>query len=229
MSRIIVYLGPSLSTEKARSILEADYRPPIRRGDLKKALNSGAGIIGIIDGTFFNDSPVAHKEILEVMKKGVTVVGGSSMGALRASELDVYGMIGVGRVYECYRSKRIEADDEVAVTFSPVTGEQLSEPLVNVRYQLKAAEKDGVITKQENESFISMAAGMHYPGRTYHNMIRTAVEKGVLSAEKAASLLKYINEKPRNLKAKDAVAVLEKIKELSSRATLSTRASLKNR
>jgi len=70
---------------------------------------------------------VAHKEILDVLKKGVTVVGGSSMGALRAAELDAFGMVGAGRIYECYRSGRIEADDEVAVTYNPVTGEQLSE------------------------------------------------------------------------------------------------------
>jgi TfuA protein len=216
MSKIIVYLGPSLSAEKARTILEADYRPPIRRGDLKKALKAGANIVGIIDGTFFNDSPVAHKEILEVMKKGVTVVGGSSMGALRASEMDVFGMVGVGRVYECYRSGRIEADDEVAVTFSPVTGEQLSEPLVNVRYQLKAVEKDGVITKEEKDAFLSMASGVHYPERTYSNMLRLAVEKGVLSAEKSAALAQYVEQRPLNLKAEDAVATLKKIKELST-------------
>jgi hypothetical protein len=223
MSKVIVYLGPSLPVEKAKAILEADYRPPIRRGDLKKALRSGAGIIGIIDGTFFNDSPVGHKEILDALKKGVTVVGGSSMGALRASELDVFGMIGVGRIYECYRTGRIEADDEVAVTYNPVTGEQLSEPLVNIRYQLKAAENDGVLTKQEKDALISIIAGMHYPDRTYSNIVKLAVEKGVLSEEKANSLAKYTGEKPLNLKAEDAVAVLEKIKDISSSSSPKSR------
>jgi len=216
MSKIIVYLGPSLPVEKAIAILEADYRPPIRRGDLKKAMRSGVDIIGIIDGTFFNDSPVGHKEILDVLKKGVTVVGGSSMGALRASELDIFGMVGVGRVYECYRSGRIEADDEVAVTYSPVTGEQLSEPLVNVRYQLKAAERDGIISNAEKDALVSMTAGMHYPDRTYQNMLRLAVDKGALSAKKAASLSVFIEKRPLNLKAEDAVAVLKKIKELAT-------------
>jgi len=223
MSKIIVYLGPSLPLEKAKAILEADYRPPIRRGDLKKALKDGAKIIGIIDGTFFNDSPVAHKEILEVLKKGVTVVGGSSMGALRASETDTFGMIGVGRVYECYRSGRIVADDEVAVTYSPVTGEQLSEPLVNVRYQLKVAETEGIISKNEKDSIVEMAAGMHYPDRTYPNMLKLAVEKGLIAGKNADLLAKYIGERPLNLKAEDAVAVLEKIKELSSPSSLKSR------
>jgi len=65
----------------------------------------------------------------------------------------------------------------VAVTYNPVTGEQLSEPLVNVRYQLKAAENDGILSKQEKDALISMAAGMHYPDRTYPRMVKLAVEK----------------------------------------------------
>jgi hypothetical protein len=221
MSRVIVYLGPSLPLDKARAILEADYRPPVRRGDLEKALKDGARIIGIIDGAFYNDSPVGHKEILDAMKKGVVVVGGSSMGALRASELDAFGMIGVGRIYECYRSGRLVADDEVAVTYNPMTGEQLSEPLVNVRYQLKAAELDGVITGEEKNALVSMAAGMYYPDRVYPAILKLAVEKNVLSAKKAAALLRYIEEKPLSLKAEDAIATLKKVKELSGRFTLS--------
>ena len=223
MSAIIIYLGPSLSPEQAKTILPADYRPPIKRGDLKKAVKDGAKIIGIIDGTFFSNSPVGHKEILAVLKKGITIVGGSSMGALRASELDVFGMIGVGRVYECYRSARIEADDEVAVTYSPVTGEQLSEPLVNVRYQLKAAERDGIITKGERAALLKMVADMYYPERIYRNIAAMAVEKGILGKDKASTLLKYIDERPLNLKAEDAVATLHKIKELAIPLSLKSR------
>jgi hypothetical protein len=221
--KIVVYLGPSLSLEKARAILDADYRPPVRRNDLKKALGDGARVIGIIDGTFFTRSPVSHKEILAALKKGVTVVGGSSMGALRASELDSFGMVGVGRIYECYRSGLIEADDEVAVTYNPVTGEQIAEPLVNVRYQLKAAERDGMVTKEERAALLSLAAGMHYPERIYPNIIGSAVNKKILSTEKAAALLKYIEERPLNLKAEDAVATLKKIRELANRGSPKSR------
>lgn len=214
--KVVVYLGPSLSPDKARAILAADYRPPIHRDDLRKALKDGATVIGIIDGAFFTKSPVGHKEILAAMKTGVTVVGGSSMGALRASELDVFGMVGAGRIYECYKDGRLVADDEVAVTYNPVTGEQMSEPLVNVRYQLKAAELEGVITKDERDGLIAMTAGMHYPERVYPNILKLAADKKILSPEKAAALAKYIGEKPLNLKAEDAIATLIKINELAS-------------
>lgn len=212
---IIVYLGPSLPVKRAREVLDAEYRPPICRGDLKNAMKDRPDIIGIIDGVFYNKTAVGHKEILAVLKKGIIVVGGSSMGALRASELDSFGMIGVGRVYECYKSGKIVADDEVAVTFNPVTGEQMSEPLVNIRYQLKAACSAGVITDSERVSLLDLASRMYYPERRYPDIALRATRDNILSAAKADELLQYINGNPLNLKAEDAVRTLEKIKELS--------------
>jgi len=90
--------------DEARSVLDADYRPPARRGDVLAAARDGADIICLIDGVFFQDSSVAHKEILEALQMGVRVIGASSMGALRAAEMDVYGMEGVGEIYRAYRS-----------------------------------------------------------------------------------------------------------------------------
>jgi len=138
------------------------------------------------------------------------------MGALRASELDVFGMVGVGRIYECYRSGRLVADDEVAVTYNPATGDQMSEPLVNIRYQLKAAEKDNIITEDDRTSLLAMIAGIHYPARVYARIVKLAEERKILSPEKAVALTKYVEEQPLNLKAEDAVATLKRIKEISS-------------
>jgi hypothetical protein len=212
---IVIYTGPSLSVEKARAILPgADYRPPIVRGDLDN-LPKSTKFVGIIDGVFYSESAIAHKEIIAVMKKGIKVYGGSSMGALRAAELAEFGMVGVGRVYECYRSGRIVKDDEVAVTFNPVTGEQIAEPLVNVRYQLKAAETEGILTMKERHELIEMAGRFFYPDRTYTYIVGRAVKADIISREKAAGLLEYIRDKPKNLKAEDAILLLKKIKELA--------------
>jgi hypothetical protein len=208
----VVFTGPSLSAEKAKAFLpEAEYRPPIVRGDLN-SLPKGTKVVGIIDGVFFSESAIAHKEIIAVMKKGVKVYGSSSMGALRAAELAEFGMVGVGRVYECYRSGRIVKDDEVAVTFSPVTGEQMTEPLVNVRYQLKAAEADGILTGKERHEIIELAGRFFYPDRTYPFIVGRAVKADIISHEKAAGLLEYIRDRPLNLKAEDAVLLLDMIK-----------------
>lgn len=211
---IVVYTGPSFSPEKAKAILpDADYRPPIVRGDLAK-LPKKTEAVGIIDGVFYSDTAVAHKEIIAVMKKGIKVYGSSSMGALRAAELAEFGMVGVGRIYECYRSGRITNDDEVAVTFSPVTGEQMSEPLVNVRYQLKAAENDGILTSKERHEIIELAGRFFYPDRTYAYIVGRAVKADIISHEKAAGLLEYIRDRPVNLKAEDATVLLNRMKGL---------------
>ncbi len=94
---IVVFLGPSLSRDKAEPVLEADYRPPAKRGDLYLAAREGAEIILLIDGVFFQECSVAHKEVIYALEAGAKVLGASSMGALRASELDIYGMEGIGR------------------------------------------------------------------------------------------------------------------------------------
>ena len=47
--------------------------------------------------------------------KDIEVFGASSMGALRASELDTLGMTGIGYCYEQYATGTIDSDDEVAV------------------------------------------------------------------------------------------------------------------
>ncbi|WP_424359302.1 TfuA-related McrA-glycine thioamidation protein [Methanocella sp. MCL-LM] len=213
---IVIYTGPTLSPEKAKAILDAEYRPPIVRGDLSK-LPRKTKIVGIIDGVFYSESAIAHKEIIEVMKKGITVVGSSSMGALRAAELTGFGMIGVGRVYECYRSGRITADDEVAVTFNPVTGEQIAEPLINVRYQLKAAETGGVIDRDQRQAIVELTGKLFYPQRTYPAIVSRAIEAGIITDAKGDQLLKFVAAEPLNLKAEDAVLLLEKIKSIAGR------------
>ena len=53
------------------------------------------GAIGVIDGYFDGVPSVWHKEILWALSQGIRVFGGASMGALRAAELDGFGMTGV--------------------------------------------------------------------------------------------------------------------------------------
>ena len=83
---VVVFLGPSLPREQAEAVLQADYRPPAKRGDIYQAAREGAGVICLIDGVFFQECSVAHKEVIYALEAGARVLGASSMGALRASE-----------------------------------------------------------------------------------------------------------------------------------------------
>jgi len=192
--RIVVYTGTSINHSDARKILDAEYRPPVKRDDIKRLIRSSPDIIGIIDGIFFDSAAVAHREIIEALKSGITVVGGASMGALRASELDSYGMIGVGRIYEMYRSGIIESDDEVAVTFDAETMEALSIPLVNLRMTVQAALDRGILTQDMASDVIDTARKIFYPDRNYRTIIDECIKNGVIAESEKEKLLDFLKK-----------------------------------
>ena len=212
MVKIIIYTGLSLSFDEAKEILDSHddveviYERPIKRGDLGQALKENPDIIGIIDGVFHQNSSVGHKEILNVLDKGVTVVGASSMGALRASEMDSLGMIGIGYVYEQYATGHVASDDDVAVMLDSDTLEALSEPLINMDYVFTNAASENIITESQKEELIKIAKSTFYPKRNYSqtisssslddetknqliDFIRTSVD---IKKEDAKELIRYI-------------------------------------
>lgn len=213
--KTLVFTGTSISHEDAKAILNGvTFRPPVFRGNVEKAVREGYKLIGIIDGVFFSRSAVTHKEIVRAMEAGVTVVGGCSMGALRASELDVHGMKGVGNIYEWYRDGVIEDDDEVAVTTNPDTFEPVSAPMVNIRETLKAACSEGIINEENCKLLTDLAKRTHYGDRSYFGITKEASRKGVISEEKASELFAYCRDHERDIKREDALLVIEKVKEL---------------
>ncbi|MFZ2411015.1 MAG: TfuA-related McrA-glycine thioamidation protein [Candidatus Methanoperedens sp.] len=210
----VVYTGTSISHSDAKKILDADYRPPVKRHDIVRLMKSPPEIIGIIDGVFFDSAAVAHREIIDALKMGITVVGGASMGALRASELEPYGMIGVGKIYEMYKNGVLESDDEVAVTFDAEKFEQLSVPLVNVRVTVEQAVVMGVLTKEQASAVVDTTRKIFYPERNYWNIVNECVKKGVIEDSDKEKLLGFFKAHEVDLKRQDAVLVLGKIKEL---------------
>ncbi len=214
MPRIVVFLGPSLSADRARKILEADYLPPAKRGDIYRAAKEGADIICLIDGVFFQECSVAHKEILDALQMGVKVLGASSMGALRASEMDVYGMEGVGEIYRAYKQGDLISDDEVALIFDPIEFEPLSEPLVNIRHNLEIALQRGIIEQAEREMLLHAAKSFYFPKRSYEAMIKACQER--ISPDVLRCFQEFINDERRDLKGEDAVAALERVRSIAN-------------
>ncbi|MDI9620187.1 MAG: TfuA-related McrA-glycine thioamidation protein [Candidatus Nezhaarchaeota archaeon] len=214
-SKTVIFTGPSLNSLEASSIFPgAIYKPPIRRGDAIKAYEEGAKVIAIIDGVFFDEVAVAPRELLYLLDKGVTVVGGGSIGALRAAELDIFGMIGVGEVYEMYKRGEIDSDDEVALIFNPYTFEPLSEPLVNIRFNLKKAVEIGLLEARVAQGILEVAKKMHYSQRSYVGVLRKTVEEGLIEEELYHSLSMYFANNAVDLKRLDAIKVVEKVKGL---------------
>lgn len=213
MPEIIVFLGPSLDREEARAILDADFRPPAARGDIRKAADEGAHIIGLIDGVFFQACSVAHREVLYALRKGVRVLGASSMGALRAAELDTLGMEGVGEVYRAYRDGTLISDDEVALVFDPESGTPLSEPLVNIKWTIRKAEGEGVIDAEEGAALLEAAKALYFPERTYEAICSGAT--AAVGKETAERFLAFACTDGVDRKREDAVLCLRRIREIA--------------
>jgi len=211
--KVVVFLGPSLPEAEGRKILDAFFMPPARRGDIYKAARDGAEVICLIDGVFFQDCSVAHKEILYALETGVQVIGASSMGALRASELDVYGMKGVGDIYQAYQRKELVSDDEVALIFDPFTLEPLSEPLVNIRYNLRAAEERGAIDEESSRIILQTAISFYFPDRNYDRIIEAC--RGKVNNDILDRFRKFIAADRKDLKMIDAISALQLAKEMA--------------
>ncbi|MFA5312605.1 MAG: TfuA-related McrA-glycine thioamidation protein [Methanomassiliicoccales archaeon] len=211
--RSAVFVGMSIGHEEANAIFPSTYFPPIRRGDIPK-LDESVKLVGIIDGVFSSESSVGHREIISLLKRGVIVVGGGSMGALRAAELQDLGMIGVGKIFELYRDGTLEGDDEVALVFDPETFQPLSEPLVNIRYLLSSAVKAGVIDIEEKEALILEMKALFFPRRSFDSLLASAVN--LLGEERAGIMRNMLGSNSFDLKRSDSLKVLYTMKELQT-------------
>jgi len=207
---IIVFLGPSMSPEEATTLLAADYRGPVAQGDIYRATQEAPDAIAIIDGYFERMPAVWHKEILWALSHGIPVYGAASMGALRAAELEAFGMRPVGLVADAFLRQEWTDDDEVAVAHA--TAEYgyrpLSEALVNIRVTLRHALSESVISGDELEALLACAKHRHYTERTFESMLRDGEEAGV-AASVVRRLRAWLPQGRIDQKHADAVELLK--------------------
>ncbi|MEV7907353.1 TfuA-like protein [Streptomyces anulatus] len=201
-----VFSGPTVSAARVREALpDAVTHPPVRHGDLMR-LGAGPGdTVLIIDGLWHQSAPVRHKEILALLADGVAVVGAASMGALRAAELAPYGMVGIGRIFEGFRSGALDADDEVAVLHTE-DGRPLSEALVNLRAALTRAAADGQMETTEATRLANLAHSLPYTRRSWAALGRLAAGEGLQPAFNRADAWRRVH--PCDAKREDAELAL---------------------
>jgi hypothetical protein len=177
--KAVIFVGPTLPPRERPRDPALVWRPPVRQGELYRAACERPTIIGVIDGYFEVTPTVWHKEILWAMAQGIHVFGAASIGALRAAELDGFGMRGIGRVYEAFRDGALEDDDEVAVLHGP---EQLGYPsvteaMVDIRATVAAAAAQAVIATETASALIAAAKALFYKERTYAVALRDIPER----------------------------------------------------
>jgi hypothetical protein len=210
-----IFLGPTLPRPEAEAVLQATYLPPARQGDVYRAVRDHRpGAIGIIDGYFHQVPSVWHKEILWAMTEGVHVFGSASMGALRAAELEAFGMEGVGRVFEAFQRGLLEDDDEVAVVHAPAELGFLaaSEAMVNIRWTVDAAKREGVVRTETAEHLIRIAKALFYPKRSFQALLKQAFD-AKLADDELGAFATWLPRGRIDIKQQDALAMLRHIGE----------------
>ena len=198
----VLFLGPTLAAEEAQAALAAAgagdgvvILPPAAQGDVYRAVRDHRpAVIGLVDGYFHQAPSVWHKEILWAMASGVAVFGAASMGALRAAELHAFGMIGIGAIFDAYRTGRFapfddpfENDDEVAVLHGPPETSylRLSEALVDIRRGLADAQAAGLLDAGARNALLAAIAALPFGERCVDAMLEAvgpAVSPGVRQA-----------------------------------------------
>jgi hypothetical protein len=205
LPRTIVFFGPSIAAPEVQGLVAATHAPPVRRGDLA-ALDDDYEVVVILDGEFGQNLSVSPKEILAVLGSGKTVIGASSMGALRASELDRCGMIGVGWVYDRFRKSAVRNDADVALVYSPIDFKPMTVPMVDLEYWMEMASAAGLIAGRERTGLLKAARSIFFADRTTDRLmeaLRRAVGGDVLEA-----LLAFSGGTIPSVKSIDAVAAL---------------------
>lgn len=169
--RVIVFAGPSLGraavARGGRRLARIELRPPAQRGDVLAVLGDHPTTIVLLDGYFHTVPSVTHKELLYAIDSGVRVIGAASMGALRAAELERFGMRGVGRIFELLRGGEIEGDDEVAILHAPADlgYVPLTVALVELRLAVRELATEQCIAPQSGARFIDQVKALCFRDR----------------------------------------------------------------
>lgn len=174
--RTLIYAGPSVYGFHDWQADEINYRP-VRQSDLITDIKFFTDVdqIVIIDGEFNQSLSVWHKELLFclALPRIRRVIGASSMGALRAVELEPYGMIGVGDIFDWYQRELTEDEAEVALSYASEDYRPMTVPLCNIRAGVRHYEREfegQPETIKPCQEFFTAAAALHFSERSQQKL-----------------------------------------------------------
>jgi hypothetical protein len=203
--RVTAFAGPSLRASARAPFPGIDWRPPAQAGDLLRLAAEDVSAVCLIDGYFDHRPAVRHKEILLLLSRGMRIFGASSIGALRAAEMQAFGMVGVGAIFRAYARGSLRGDDEVALIHAGADQDwrAVSVPLVDVRATLCRARRAAMIGGKEARALLKAAASIHYIDRDWPS-VRAAAGAGTDSGAFGT----WLESEAASQKQDDAVACI---------------------
>lgn len=208
---MVVFVGPSLGHDEVhRMTPEAIVLPPVCQGDLLSACEKFApSVVVIIDGEFGQSLSVWHKEILFVIDQGTRVFGASSMGALRAAELERFGMEGVGEVFRHFCGGFLTADEDVALLHADADDgwRPLTIPMVNVWATVKALADNSILDLDSCEAIQSAAGNLHFTQRSKLGLLEKLKDDRREDADRLISVFMENFVDQKRLDAIEAISI----------------------
>lgn len=200
----VLFAGPSLHSTNP-DLTGIVLRGPAMQGDIARAVLDGAGAIGLVDGYFEAVAAPWHKEILYALAEGVTVLGASSMGALRAAECAPFGMRPVGSIAGAYCSGALDDDAAVALAHGPAElgYPPVTEPLVDAEPTLAKLAELGLLTAAEQQQIWDGARDLYFKDRT---------DEAMFAGLDPAKLAAYRRHRV-NRKAEDALLLIAELRQ----------------
>ena len=207
---VVIFSGPSLPRSEVEDVEGFVWRPPLRQGDLYRAALDRPVALGVVDG-FFETPTVWHKEILWALSEGIQVYGAGSIGAVRAVELETFGMQGIGRIFEMFRDRELEDDDEIAVLHAPeeLGYAPVTEAMVNVRATLAQAVGKSLLKPNCMAQIVTAAKALFYKERTWSAILSAATSK---SDPARGTLATWLPNGRVDQKRLDARAMLDRVR-----------------
>lgn len=205
---IRLFSGLSLSELEAKKIIpQIDFQPPIRRGDIEKCISDKVQVCVIVDGVFLQEPAITPSEIMEGIRSGMKIYGSSSMGALRASELKNYGMIGHGRVFEEICKTNYFRDDFLGQGFDSTNRETFSFPYLDIKYSCESLQEDGFLSASDLKIILETMEKIHFSKRCIPELYQVIKQQNASNSQ----LLEKIKDLPNRLvstKKSDAKSLL---------------------
>ena len=204
--RACVFCGPSLSGHTPPD--GVDVYPPATRGAVADAARAGYEVIGLIDGAIEQAERVPLTELRSVLARpGIVVLGGASVGAVRAVQLEATGMRGVGRVFRLLRRHSLSDSDEVFLLHAPASlrYRALTIPLVNVRFTMRRLRRERHIGAAEEQALVA-----HLQDVPWFDRDRGALAAAVYrtcGGVRSAGVLQSFDRFYRDVKQEDARAL----------------------
>ncbi len=210
--KIKVYSKLSLGAATLKKLLpRAEISGPIQRGDLAQDLFH-YNVVLIIDGKFHHNLAVSCDEIRDALACGLKIYGSSSMGALRASELSDFGMIGYGKIYEHIKATPYFRDDILGQVFVErnESVEAVIAPFIDYYFNLRCLAAAKKINKYELETLTEAALALYYAERDW-TKLQDKIKQMKKNPDRLLKIADQAQHKMGSQKNRDAIGLCKKV------------------